>query len=90
MPRHLMRPRLGRAQALCEFLSPLHRARTRLEERLIAQLLGERQHALAQEPHVLRVLRPHLVHRLAYVQSGRQCWHVCHALTCFYAKTVFI
>lgn len=69
---HLMQPRHGHAEALREFFSPLHRCRTRLEELLVAQFLRKRKPALAQKPHVLRVLCPNLLYRLAHVQPGRQ------------------
>jgi len=89
---HLMQPRHGHAEAFREFLSTLHGARTRLEERLVAQLLRKRQPALAQKPHVLRILQPDRVHSLAHVLPGRKSWqlHVCHAPTFFYSESAFI
>ena len=68
---HLVRPRHRHAQALCEFESALHGARTCLKKRLVAQQLHVRQPPLAQKPHVLRVLRPDRVHRLAAVLPAR-------------------
>jgi hypothetical protein len=67
----LMRPRRGHAEALCEFVSALHGARTRLKKRLVAQQLHVRQAPLAQKPHVLR---PHSVHSLAAVLACGHHW----------------
>jgi hypothetical protein len=67
----LLLAHLGHAEALCELFSSLDCTRTRVEEVLVAQAMYVLEHALAQEPHVLRVYLPDVVDSLSAVLACR-------------------